>query len=222
MNCITFINNLKKQCDDNQSNITNLVDVSYLKRSSSFIKALNKISIDTTLTYYDLYNFLGTTYTSGSTPPTPVSAYTGNATDGWTFKYPIYGFRTLLNQTPESLTDNAGPWEFQTTIALVQTNTQFIYMPEWAFDGCKVISYLYNTDGTIVEDLKFTLLESGQNQDEIYVDFTTFHKWAKLENGYELHFFAMFPIPENEDIKLNTYLYIYNPKGDYYAQQIKI
>jgi len=220
------INKLLNDVKRNQDRIDKLLKESYNKTTASYIKRLNKGSIDTTPVYYDLYNFLGVTYATGTTSPIPASAYIDveeeSGLHSYTFKYPVYGFSVPDALTPEDITDGATPWEFQTKIAVIKTIINYPNLPDWALDGVKLLSYLYNEDGSIVNDLKFIYLESGQNLDEQSVDFSTFHRWIKTENGFNLEYNAIYPIPENHDLSLVANLYMYNPKNDNYAQQIKI
>jgi len=220
------INKLLNDAKRNEDRIDKLSIESQKKITTSYIKRLNKGSIDTTPVYYDLYNFLGTTYATGTTSPTPASAYIASLISGsiysYTFKYPVYGFAVPDYLTPEDITDGATPWEFQTKIAVIKTIVELPNLSEWMLDGTKIISYLYNEDGSVVTDLKFIYLESGQNLDEQSVDFSTFHRWIKTENGFNLEYNAIYPIPENHDLSLVANLYMYNPKNDNYAQQIKI
>ena len=203
----------------NENKIEFLQPLSYIKVNNSFIKKLNIISINTTPIYYDLYNFEGITFSTSE--PEPASAYEYRDI-GYYFIYPVWGFVVPSGETPESITDGATPWQFQTTIAIIKTQLNFPKMPDWVIDGAKVISYLYNDDDSAVGDLAFTILPGGENMDAIVVDFSEFHRWIKLEEGYNFEYYAIYPVPENHQLHLNTNLYIYNPKNNYYGQSKQI
>ena len=216
----------------NKNRIGELSRFSQKENKSSFMKIINVIPIDTTLVYYDLYKFLGTTYSVGTVSPTPISAYDAELISGttyaYTFIYPIYDFQVPVGEAPEDYTDGATPWEFQTTIAIVKSKIMFPNMPDWGVDGAKIISYLYKEDGTVVDNLKFVLREGSQNLDELSVDYGEFHRWVNLlddngeTNGYEFEYYCIFPIPDNQQIFLNANLYVYNLKNYYHVQSTKI
>lgn len=222
------INKLKNDIKQQSKKLDRIYENNKQKTVASFIRKQNKGNIDTTPVYYDLYNFTGVTYATGTTSPVPASAYISTLISGTTysysFKYPTYGFVVPHGETPESVTDGATPWEFQTTIAVVISKTQIDNMPEVAFDGMKVISYLYDEDGSTVEDLEFIYLEAGQNLDKQSVEYANFHKWVQLENntGYESQYYAIYPVPENQQLTLVANIYMYNSKSDIYSQQIKL
>jgi len=219
---------IQKELINQENDITKLPKFSYKKNTSSFLKKINIVEIDTTPVYYDLYNFKGITYSTGTISPEPESAYekSDEPVSGdiytYTFIYPIYGFSVLSGETPESVTGGATPWEFKTTVAVIKNKIHLPNMPDWAITGCKLISYLYNEDGSLVENLKIVLLEEGQNLDEISVDFSEFYRWVKLEEGYNFEQYVIYPIPENHQISLKSNLYIYNFKNNYYGQSGQI
>ena len=138
------------------------------------------------------------------------------------FIYPIYGFSVPSGENPEDYTDGSSPWEFKTSIAIIKQSYEFHEMPEWMINGAKIISYLYNENGSIVENLKVILLNESQNMDEISVDFTEFYRWIELEKGYIFEYYAVFPVPENQQISLKSNLYIYNFKNNCYDQSKQI
>ena len=221
------INKLKKDIKNQTVELDRIYENNKQKVVADFIRKQNKGIIDTTPVYFDLYNFSGVTYATGTTSPVPASAYIATLISGdiygYSFKYPTYGFVVPYGETPESVTDGATPWEFQTTIAVVVSKTQFNNMPESAFDGMKIISYLYNESGSVVNNPEFIYLEEGQNLDKQSVEYANFHRWSKLgEIGYELEYYAIYPMPENEQLSLVANIYMYNSKNNLYSQQIKL
>ena len=195
---------------------------SFKQHSSSFINKFRSVELEFTPVYYDLYKFLGITYSGGGdTSPVPESAYIEQNSNEWYFKYPIIGFPVLAGATPESVTDGAETWEFQVTVAVIKSVTQFDKMPDWAIEGAKHVSYLYKTDGTPYTSSKEILQAKSTDLDEISVDFNNFHRWVKLTNGYNFEFYAIYPLTSTE-IKLNTTLYFTNTKNTNYAKSEKI
>jgi len=220
------IENLINNVEKNKNNIAKIIDTSYVKNSSSFTKKITKISIDTTPVYYDLYKFLGVTYSVGEVSPTPESAYDARLISGTTyaysFIYPAFGFAVPFEETPESVTDGATPWEFQTSIAIIKSTILFSNISDLIVDGMSLISYVSNEDGSVVEDLKVVLEEESQSIDEVSIDFSEFYRWIQLSEGYQFEYYAIYPVPENHQITLTSNLYFYNTKNDYYAQKIII
>lgn len=219
------ISRLIKKSEANNKDLLKLSKFRYSTNYSTFLKKLSYVELDTTPTYYDLYNFDGITYSTGETSPSPASAYSVTVISGsinaYSFIYPIYGFSVPIGEEPEDYTDGATPWTFKTTLAIIKSITHFPKMPEWAIDGAKLISYLYKQDGSIVQNLKVVLRESGQNLNELSVDLTEFYRWIELSEGYNFEHYAMYPLPENEEIFLNSKLYFFNPKN-YHAKSKKV
>lgn len=215
-------NNLQKLHRWNRQN--------YISHANTFYKKITTVELDITPTYYDLYNFTGTTYAVDTTSPSPASAYTAEyvSTVGgvdyyaYTFIYPTYGFAVPSGEDPEDYSSGATDWEFETSIAIIKSTYSFPAMPDWGIDCAKIICYLENEDGSAIGDIKYILLDEGQNQDEISVDFKYFYRWVKLNEGYELKFYSIFPLVENRQTSLNAKIYFYNVKNLNYGQSAKI
>ncbi|MFA5048518.1 MAG: hypothetical protein WC516_05855 [Patescibacteria group bacterium] len=201
-----------------QNDLFRLSRVSIQKSTDAFLKQINKVEIDTTPIYYDLYQFDGVTYAVGDGgSPAPASAYTATLISGstysYTFKYSIWAFPVLSGETPESITDGATPWTYQTTIAIVKKVINFAKMPDWAIDGSRLVCYMYNLDGSLVGNLEFILLEGGDNTQQMSVDFSYFYRWVKQIKGYDFEFYAIYPVDTGHNLTLSANLYFYNPKN---------
>jgi hypothetical protein len=200
----------------NQQDIFKLSGFTYQTNSNSFLRHVNIVSLDTTPVFYDLYKFLGITYANEAQEPASAYEYDADS-NSWVFILPTVGFAVPEGATPESQTEGATPWEYQTTIAIVKSSIDFPKMPDWGIDGAKLISYIANLNGTPVENIKVVLQSSGQNMDEISVDFNNFHRWIALEEGYRLEYYAIYPITNTQAV-ITSNLYIYNSKNTYYGQ----
>ena len=216
-----IIQDLWKQTESTNQKAFDLNKFSFEQHTDSFINRFQSVTLDLTPVYYDLYKFLGITYVTGATPPDPASAYEERETEQWYFKLPTIGFAAPAGETPESVTGGATPWEFQTTVAVVKTSKQFNKMPDWAIDGAKHISYLYKDDGTAYSSSKEILQTKSTNLNEISVDFNDFHRWVKLDSGYNFEYYAIYPLPSSE-VHLNTTIYFTNTKNTNYAKSEKI
>ena len=218
--------NLYSHIKQNINYLDDLIQFTYTKNIKYFSRKVNIITIDTTPTYYDLYKFDGITELIGTTSPSPASAYTvtpvSDLMNSYDFIYPVFGFAVPLGDTPETYTNGATSWTFQTTIAIVKTIIHFPLMPDWAINGCKIISYLTSQDGSIVQNNKFILYPQGADTEELSVELSEFYRWVKLDKGYKLEYYAIYPIPSNQQISLNTKLYIYNPKYYNHVQSTEI
>lgn len=203
------------------------------KRVDFFSKKINKIELDITPVYYDLYNYDGITQAIGiESSPTPESAYIATLISGSTYQYdfiyPVYGYVVPTGESPEDYTDGATPWTYKTTIAVVKTVLQFPEMPDWAVDGARVVCFVSNDDGTMVGDLEFVLSAGGQDTQAITVDFSYCHRWIVLKNdlgetvGYNFEFFAIYPVATGHVTNLYANLYFYNPKDYYVIHSAKI
>lgn len=215
---------IQKELVTNENDIFKLTKFNYQKNTNSFLKKINVIQVDTTPTYYDLYKFLGITFSTGENPPNPPEVYK-DISDGngwWSFFYPIYGFPVPLGENPEDYSYGATPWEFQTSIVIIKRLYEFPNIPDWVINGTKVISYLFNNDGSYIQNLKYILLPGSLNIDEFSIEFSEFYRWIKLEKGYNFEYYAIYPVPQNHQIFLNTKLYVYNFKNDYYGQSKQI
>ena len=220
---------LFNQIEQNEGSLSKLKKETYYKYDNSFLRVINKIDIDTTPTYYGIYKFLGTTYSS--TEPSPSEAYEENDNGTYTFIYPVWNFPALLGTDPEDYTYGATPWELQTYVAVVNTRIVFPFLKEKIIDGSRIISQLHKLDGTLVSDLSVVLREKGQNQDKISIDFTYFYRWLRLttnvgaESGMALDYYAIYPISTNveeSDLVHNASIYFYNPAGNFYGQSREI
>jgi hypothetical protein len=197
-----------------------------LKNQSSFTNKINIVSIDTTPTYYDLYKYSGISQSIGSSSPSPASAYKATLISGsiyeYDFIYPTIGFAVPAGATPESYTDGATPWTFQTSIAIIKSRINFPNIPDWGIDGTKIICYLVNEDGSPVTNLSVTLQEGGENIEEITILFSYFYRWIKLDVGYDFEFYAIYPMVANSQVSLIANLYIYNKRKAYAISSTKI
>lgn len=215
------------------TDVKSLSKLNVQKKVDFFSKKINKIELDTTPVYYDLYNYNGITQAIGTAvSPTPESAYEATLISGTTYQYdfiyPIYGFVVPIGETPEDYTGGATPWTYKTTIAVVKTTMQFSEMPDWAIDGSKVVCYVSNDDGSMVGNLEFVLLAGGQDTQAITVDFSYCYRWIVLKDddnvttGYNFEFFAIYPIATGHKTNLYANLYFYNPKDYYVIHPTKI
>ena len=217
----TVIQDLFQKTKANQQEVFNLNKFSFNQHTDSFINKFQSVTLDLVPVYYDLYKFLGITYATGATSPTPASAYEEQETEQWYFIYPTIGFAVVAGETPESVTDDVTPWQFQTTVAVIKSLFSFPKMPDWAIDGARHIAYLYKEDGTGYTSSKVILQAKSQDFNEISVDFNDFYRWIKLEDGYNFEYYAIYPLPTSE-VYLNTTIYFNNPKNTNYAQSEKI
>ena len=176
---------------------------------SNDFKNIHEIPLDTTITYYDLYDFKGTTYAVGTTSPTPADCYKAvlisGSTYSYTFIYPINAYPVPVGEDPEDIL-GCSPWEFNTTIAVVKTLYNLPSFPDWALEGAKVVSYLSSGAGITIPNLEIEVTPG------VFTGFNTYHRWIKTENGYDLEYQAYYPVPSGYTIDLNTNLYIYNKK----------
>ena len=92
---------------------------------------------------YDLYKFLGVTYTNIETGAVPAELYQSNPTmTAWTFLLPVFGYKVPHGEDPEALLGTGeGSWEFQTTIAIVKTRIHLPGIPEYLINKARVFSF---------------------------------------------------------------------------------
>lgn len=210
----------------NKNNIDKLTPTSYTVVTNTLSKIINIIDLDATPVLYDVYNFTGVTYAVGTVSPEPAEAYTATLISGTTyeyvFKYAIYGFPVPTQEAPADYSNGATDWTLKGSIVIIKKLLNFPIMPEWALRGCKVISYLSNEDNSSIDSLSITLREAGIYSDAVTIQYNTFHRWIKLEEGYDFEFQAIYPIKQNTQTLLTTKLYFYNPKEISNVQSRKI
>jgi len=154
---------------------------------------------------YDLYNFLGTTYTNNPAGAVPPGCYDFDGT-AYIFNLPVYGFRVPQGVDPVVFSGGATPWQIITSVNIIRTRTNYLYLPDSYIKKARVVSYLYTDDNTPIPSLNVLIDPIS----EIYTDFSYFYRWLKVDDGYILDFYSFFPYFPTVEVKLKTNVYFLN------------
>ena len=154
---------------------------------------------------YDLYKFLGTTYTNNEATAIPPSCYDFDGT-AYRFNLPIYGYRVPQGVDPIAFSGGATPWQFITSINIIRTRVNYLNLPDSYIKKTKVVSYLYTDDNSPIPSLGILI----DPINEIYTDFSYFYRWLKVTDGYILDFYSFFPYFPTVEVKLKTDVYFLN------------
>jgi hypothetical protein len=155
---------------------------------------------------YDLYKFLGITFTNNIAEAVPTQYYDANETNtSFTFNLPVYGYAIAQGLDPETEL-GIGPWEYQTTVSIINTRVAFPNITEHIISKCVIHSFFNSTDGTGLNSSSslsnFQFLIDPIK--EIYTDFSDFYRWLKInENLYELQILGFYPVT-NEFVQFET------------------
>lgn len=169
----------------------------------TYLKKNRKVEIPTTPVYYDLYNWLGTTYASGGgDSPEPASAYDFDG--GYVFKYPVFDFRVPKGSTPMDIVigSTEEQWEYSSSIAIINSSVFLRDVDETLLNFIKVKSYLYNDN----------------DEPASCDDFSEIYRWHKDINGYTFYYNAFFSVDQDEpQLLIKAELILMSPH-DYDAQ----
>jgi len=150
---------------------------------------------------YDLYNFQGVTYTNNSAGAVPSQYYDINgAGTAWTFNLPVYGYKIAYGIDPTTFL-GVGPWKFLSSIVIIKTKVYYVHLTDELVKNSKIISYLYTNNNSLVPNLE-VLVDPIKN---ISLDFSVFHRWVKIDEGYALEYFSIFPYFANLNLKTIVY-----------------
>jgi hypothetical protein len=161
------------------------------------VSTLNHVPI-----IYDLYNFLGITYTNNEAGAIPASCYDFDGT-AYRFNLPVYGYRVLQGVDPVVFSGGATPWEFITSVNVIHTRVNYLNLPDSYIKKVKIVSYLYTDNNTSIPSLNILIDPIS----EIYTDFSYFYRWLKVTDGYVLDFYSFFPYFTTIEVKLKTNAY---------------
>ena len=154
---------------------------------------------------YDLYKFLGVTYTNNLDGAVPPNCYDFDGT-AYRFNLPVYGYRVPQGVDPVVFSGGATPWQFITSINIIHTRVNYLNLPDTYIKKTKVVSYLYTDDNIPIPSLNVLIDPIS----EIYTDFSYFYRWLKVTDGYILDFYAFFPYFTTVEVKLKTNVYFLN------------
>jgi len=187
----TFVNKNSKLNDIYQETLDILYRISQIEKQKPIEQSvpvfkMNKIySLDTTPTYYDLYDWNGIIYTS--IEPEPSTAYQSGYRGGWFFLYPTQDFRVPQGipahlYAPGTSEDD---WEYTKTVGIIQTQLTFHNMTERVINYMKLKSYIYNDINETVNCL----------------DFNESYRWHQEGDNYTFYYNAFFSV-EDADSQL--------------------
>lgn len=192
--------------------VAQLTPIKKVEYSVNIFEKKSELEIDTTPVIYDLYNWLGITYSTGQgvngdESPQPASAYI-ESNGSFYFKYPILDFRVPQPEKPHTLTGTLPEeWEYVKTVASVKTSIFIRNITEEILNHIKIKTYLYNTANEPLSNDSFS---------ELY-------RWNKESNGYTFNYNAFFTIEqENSQLLLYASLILDNPKQFDTLQKIKL
>jgi hypothetical protein len=195
---------LSQLLNDVTANESSIDFLKFLDVSNSASNNFEKFNVNSLVhvpIIYDLYNFLGTTYTNDPAGAIPPERYDFDGT-AYRFNLPIYGYRVAKDVDPVIFT-GATPWEFITSINVIRTRVNYLNLPDSYIKKSKIISYLYTDDNTPIPSLNILI----DPINEIYTDFSYFYRWLKVDDGYVLDFYAFFPYFTTVEVKLKTNVY---------------
>lgn len=194
------LNALYSKVQEQKKQVPELVKPEPIEHSVATFKKNQKIEIDTTPQYYDLYRWWGVTYSSS--PVEPASAYEfGNP--GYYFKYPTVDFRVPKGSTPtqEVPGTDEDNWEYTSSIAIVKSAVFIKNINEKLLNYTKLKSYLYN----------------DSNEPASAEDFSQITRWHKENNGYTFYYNAFFSVAQDDpQLLIKAELILRNP-NDYDA-----
>ena len=198
---------LSQLLNDVTSNESSIDFLKFLDVSNSASNNFEKFNVSI-LTHapvvYDLYKFLGTTYTNNEAGAVPPEVYEENEEgNAWTFILPVYGYRVPQGVDPVVNSGGATPWEFITSVNVIRTRVNYLNLPDSYIKKSKIVSYLYTDDNSPIPSLNVLIDPLG----EIYTDFSYFYRWLKVGDGYVLDFYAFFPYFTTVEVKLKTNVY---------------
>ena len=205
-------------------------DVNFNESSIDFLKSrsLNDTgtnSFESSLIYNyeptkvlcDLYKYEGVTYTNNPAGAVPAANFNVNTKGtAWTFKLPIFGFKVIHG---EPLPD-VGPydWKYITSVFIIKERINFKDLPDAYVKKAKVVNYLF-TDNN---DPLPTFLQELDPINKIYTEFAYFQRWVKVDNGYDLEFYAIIPYIEEPEPKLQLMIYFLNKDLGNESQSLKV
>ena len=205
-------------------------DVKFNESSIDFLKLKNLSntgtnSFESSLIYNyeptkilcDLYNYVGVTYTNNPAGATPIANFEVNeAGTAWTFKLPTFGFKVIHGET----LPDVGPysWTYVTSIFLIKERINFKDLPESYIKKSKIINYLFTDNNAPLPS--FSKLLNPIN--EIYTEFAYFQRWVKVDNGFDLEFYAIIPYTEEPEPKLQLMIYFLNKDLGNESQSLKV
>jgi hypothetical protein len=206
-------------------------DVKFTETSIDFLKRsdLNHSSVESFEVFlieriepnrviYDLYDYKGITYTNNETDAVPVENFDVNeAHTAWTFKLPVYGYRikkdieTLPNVSPYT-------WEYSTSIVIIKHRIIFKNLSDYYIKKSRIINYLF-TDNNVPLPSFLILLNPIS---DIYTEFSSFYRWIKVSDGYNLEYYAIYPYTASPEVKLQLLIYFLNKDLGNESQSSKI
>lgn len=158
-------------------------------------------SITHTPVIYDLYRYLGVTYTNNAEFAVPAELYTANeANTVFTFNLPVYGYPVPLDTDPNELLGTTDAWEYQLSVAIIKTKINYAGINSDIVHRASLFTY-FNTDSNITIPSLQVLVDPIA---EVYTDFFYFYRWVELETGYDLEVYAFYPLTDNVNLSLTT------------------
>ena len=213
-----------EEVEFNKSEIDSLPLIQNLNTNVNTLQRYLFNTIDHTPVVFDLYNWLGVTFTTAETSPEPTSLYQRNALDtGWEFILPIFGYRIPHQADVETITGSSD-WEFNTSVVASKTKVFYQGLTERTLDRLRVVTILSarNQDQLLVpiSSSAFKILIDPINN--IFTNYSIFTRWVKQNNGYDLEVYSFYPLLDNLDIKLTTKVYGINKEVIDEIQPFKI
>jgi hypothetical protein len=196
---------LSQLLNDVTANESSIDFLKFLDVSNSASNNFEKFNVSV-LTHapviYDLYKFLGITYTNSEAGAVPPERYDFDGT-AYRFNLPVYGYRVPQGIDPVVFSGGATPWQFITSVNIIRTRTNYLNLPDSYIKKVKVVNYLYTDDNSPIPSLNILIDPIS----EIYTDFSYFYRWLKVDDGYVLDFYSFFPYFPTIEVKLKTNVY---------------
>ena len=186
--------------EENKTDSSRIIKKQILSHPLTIIKKTNELILPSEIVYYDLYDFLGTTYKGGGgISPPPASAYIENPPGHWHWKYPVHDFRVPVGEKPEDITGTTSDfWIYRSTIGSIKQTHHFNLFPDWAIQYTKMKHYLYS-----IED----------ESEPVFVDdLSIFFRWIKKGIGYDFENYVFFTLPVDQELLLSLSLVIKNKR----------
>ena len=199
------IQNIFDVSQTNESSINLLDSYDIISHTQTNLKSYISQDIDTTFSFFDLYDFTGVTQTTVAENAEPANLYEFDG-ENYNFIYPVFGFPVPVGENPS--TSPGGNWEFtDTTVGIIKTKIFFNNLTEEFITNSRIISFLYLDDESITIPQLRKLVDPVK---DIYAEYNIFHRWIQKEAGFELEYYAFLPYPNTVEIKLDAKVIFYN------------
>lgn len=150
---------------------------------------------------YDLYRYLGVTYTNDVNFAVPAELYTANENNSvFTFNLPTYGYAVPFDVDPNELLGTVNAWEYQVSVAIIKTKINYTGLTSDIVRRANLVTLL-ETDSNITIPSLQVLIDPIK---EIYTDFSYFYRWIELASSYDLEIYAFYPLTNNVNLTMTT------------------